>query len=87
MTKSLSKIDITEHILHCLKAKEGDHKIDRCRSIVFKYIWNVKEEFNLVLVINCTHTVKRNKNARKAMANQKFKLEVVIKKHVRRWSC
>ena len=43
----------------------------------------MKEEFNLELVINCTHTVKRNKNARKVMANQKFKLEVVIKKHVR----
>ena len=44
----------------------------------------MKEEFNLELVKNCTHTVKRNENARKAMANLKFKLEVVIKKRVRR---
>ena len=86
-TKSLSKIDITKHILPCLKAIEGDHKGDGGGSIIFKYIWNVKEEFNLELVKNCTHTVKRNENARKAMANLKFKLEVVIKKRVRRWSC
>ena len=74
MTKSLSKIDITEHILHCLKAKEGDHKIDRGGSIVFKYISNVKEEFNLVLVINCTHTVKRNKNVERLWLTKSLNL-------------
>ncbi len=48
-------------------------------SIILKYIRNVKEEYNLELVKICTYTVKRNKNARKAMVNQSLNLRWLLR--------
>lgn len=44
-----------------------------------KYIRNVKEEYNLELVKICTYTLKRNKNARKAMVNQSLNLRWLLR--------